>query len=86
MCRSVCMVGEAATGPGAGGRLACDRVMAKTSCVENDGAVGLGEEKRFRFLLTGGFGLVDLMPDLDAVMCSSAVAGLWGWFFAVREE
>ncbi len=50
---SLCAVEEAGTSPGAGGHLACDRVVAKTSCVENNGAGGLGEEERFRFLLTG---------------------------------
>jgi hypothetical protein len=59
---------------GAGGRLELDRVVANTSC--------------FSVLLSEVFGLVDLMPDLDAVMWPSAVAGLWGWFwlriFAVR--
>jgi hypothetical protein len=39
---------------GAGGRLVFDRVVANTSCV--------------CALLSDGFGLVDLMPDLDAVM------------------
>ena len=39
---------------GAGGRLVFDRVVANTSC--------------FCALLSDGFGLVDLMPDLDAVM------------------
>jgi hypothetical protein len=56
--------------------LAFDGVVARTSCAENDGAGELGEEERLRFLLTGVFGLVDRMPDLDAVMCPSAVAGL----------
>ena len=39
---------------GAGGRLVFDRVVANTSC--------------FCALLSDGFCLVDLMPDLDAVM------------------
>jgi hypothetical protein len=45
---------EDETGPGAGGRLGFDRVVANTSC--------------FSVLLSDVFGLVDLMPDLDAVM------------------
>ncbi len=45
---------ESRTGPGAGGRLEFDRVVAHTSC--------------FSVLLSDVFGLVDLMPDLDAVM------------------
>ncbi len=45
---------EAKTGPGAGGRLGFDLVVANTSC--------------FSFLLSDVFGLVDLMPDLDVVM------------------
>ena len=39
---------------GAGGRFELDRVVANTSC--------------FSVLLSEVFGLVDLMPDLDAVM------------------
>ncbi len=45
---------EDETGPGAGGRLVFDGVVANTSC--------------FCVLLSDVFGLVDLMPDLDAVM------------------
>jgi hypothetical protein len=45
---------EAWTGPGAGGCLEFDRVVANTSC--------------FSFLLSDVLGLVDLMPDLEAVM------------------
>ncbi len=45
---------EARAGPGTGGRLEFDRVVANTSC--------------FSFLLSEVFNLVDLMPDLDAVM------------------
>jgi hypothetical protein len=73
---SLCVVEEVGTSPGAGRRWAFDRVVAKTSCVENDGAGGLDKGERFRFLLTGFFGLADRMPDLDAVMCPSAVVGL----------
>jgi hypothetical protein len=60
----------------AGERWACDRVVARTSCAGKDCAGELGEARRLRFLLAGIFGLVDWMPDLDAVMCPSAVAGL----------
>ena len=45
---------EDETGSGAGGRLVIDRVVANTSCC--------------CVLLSDVFGLVDLMPDLDAVM------------------
>jgi hypothetical protein len=69
----LCAVREAGTGPCAGGRLACDRVVARTSYAENDGAGELGEEERLRLLLTGVFGLVYRIPDLDAVMCPSVV-------------
>ncbi len=71
---SLCEVREAGTGPCAGGRLAFDGVVARTSCAENDGTGELCEEERLCLLLTGVFGLVDRMPDLDAVMCPSAVA------------
>ncbi len=44
---------------------------------------------RFRFRLAVDFGVVDRMPDLDAVLCPSAVAGLCGWLrlriFAVSD-
>ncbi len=45
---------EVRAGSVAGGRLEFDRVVANTSC--------------FSFLLSEVFGLVDLMPDLEAVM------------------
>ncbi len=70
----MCEVREAGTGPCAGGRVACDRVVARTSCAESAGAGELGEAERLRLMLTGV--LVDLMPDLDAMMCPSAVVGL----------
>ncbi len=80
---------DAGSGPDADGRLECNRVVASTSCVGCNVTGRLGKGESFHFVLTGVFGLVDLMPDLDAVMCPSAVAGLWCWFwlriFAVRE-
>ena len=42
-------------------------MMELVSCGERDASV---------FLFTGVFGLVDRMPDLDAVICPRAVAGL----------
>ena len=43
---------------------------------------------RLRLRGVFGLGLVDRMPDREAVICPSAVAGLCGWFrlsiFAVR--
>jgi hypothetical protein len=60
---------EARAGPDAGRRLEIDRVVANTSCVGFKGAGGLGDGECFRVLLLAEvFGLVDLMPDLDAVM------------------
>ncbi len=51
----VSLAGDAdRTGPGAGWRVEFDRVVANASC--------------FSFLLSDVLGLVDLMPDLDAVM------------------
>jgi hypothetical protein len=51
----VSWAGDAArSGPGAGWRLKFDRVVANVSC--------------FSFLLSDVLGLIDLMPDLDAVM------------------
>ncbi len=62
------MLKLARTGPDAGRRLECDRVVANTSCVGFKGAGGLGDGECFRVLLAEVFCLVDLMPDLDAVM------------------
>jgi len=74
---------------GAGERWAWALVVARASWAEGDGAGRLGAGVRFRFLLTGDFGVVDRIPDRDAVMCPSAVAGLCGWLrlriFAVSD-
>ncbi len=56
---------EARVGPDASRRLESDRVVANTSCV---GFKGLRDGECFHLLLAEVFGLVDLMPDLDAVM------------------
>jgi hypothetical protein len=74
---------------GAGEHWAWALVVARASWAEGDGAGRLCAGMRFRFLLTGDFGVVDRTPDRDAVMCPSAVAGLCGWLrlriFAVSD-
>ncbi len=86
----VCTIGGAGRQlAGAGERWAWALVVARASWAEGDGAGRLGAGVRFRFLLTGDFGVVDRIPDRDAVMCPSAVAGLCGWLrlriFAVSD-
>jgi hypothetical protein len=86
----VCKIGGAGRRlAGDGERWAWTLVVARASWAESDGAGRLGAGVRFRCLLTGDFGVVDRIPDRDAVMCPSAVAGLCGWLrlriFAVSD-
>jgi hypothetical protein len=59
---------EGRTGPDAGRRLEGARVVANTSCFGFKGAGGLSDGEWFRLFLDEVFGLVDLMPDRDAVI------------------
>ena len=72
---------------GAGELLAWDRVEARAEWDLTAVAGGPVVEMCFRFKWV--WGLVDRMPDREAVICPSAVAGLCGWLrlniFAVSD-
>ena len=74
---------------GAGGLFAWERVEARAEWLLADVAGGPVEDMRFRLRDVWVLGLVDRMPDREAVICPSAVAGLCGWLrlniFAVSD-
>ena len=71
---------------GAGGHRAWERVEARASWGLTEVAGRPVVEIRLRLIWC--LGLVDQIPEREAVMCPSAVAGLCGWLrlsiFAVR--
>ena len=74
---------------GADGLCDWERVEARAAWSITEVAGGPEVEMRFRLRDVWGLGLVDRMPEREAVICPSAVAGLCGWLrlniFAVRD-
>ena len=74
---------------GADGRCDWERVEARAAWSLTEVAGGPVVEMRFRLRDVWGLGLVDRMPEREAVMCPSTVAGLCGWLrlniLAVRD-